>query len=617
MFTQHVAYGIDLGTTYSVLARLGVTGAPEIISDVELGKDTLASAIYHKEDGTFDVGDSAKEAGVANPARLHQFFKRWIGRNSDPNREHYMVDGKEYDPVELSAIVIGRIIEYGKASGEDVKDVIITCPAYFDYAQREATRQAGIAAGLNVLAVINEPTAAAINFCYNRFSEDQTILVYDLGGGTFDVTLLRMSQSGETKNVDVLGTDGDAMLGGKDWDEELYELLLDLYVEKFGGSKDEIPEDLKNLIRAEVEGLKFRLSTRENVRARIPYNGENIVLEVTREKFEEVTAKFVDQTIGWMDSVISKAGITDADIDVVLMVGGSTKMPMIKNMLINRFGEKAFFGDPDKSVAKGAAIVADMMQKKQDVDMLQKLQEQLEKGNIRLMKDDGGEIKIEITNPGSTGILPGDTFGEDVEKKLNEVFKGEVEGPGGEITSTDIGKVIDIANDKPAPDLKITDVAPRTFGVVVGSRNENGEIVPVVDNIVRKDEKTPCSYTRTYYTPKDDARSLSFPVFESISESDFDPMKFDENTRKFYCSDSSLDMKERKQMVLNIPISLPMDSEILVDFSLDDLGNVHMKAVEPKSGAEVELNFSFSDMDPETLKKIAEDQKKRVYAIEA
>lgn len=626
------AYGIDLGTTYSAIARLGVTGAPEIIADTELGKDTLASAVFFAEDGTVIVGDTAKEEGVTAPERLHQFFKRWIGRGTDPNREHYFVDGKEYDPIELSSIVLGRIINYAKDNGEEVKDVVITCPAYFDYAQRDATKQAGVAAGLNVMVVINEPTAAAINYCVNRFNEDQNVLVYDLGGGTFDVTLMRMTQNGANRSVDVLGTDGDAFLGGCDWDNELYQLLLAKYEEQYGNSADKMPEELKTSIRGQVEDLKMKLTNKEKAKTKIPYDGENVILEVTREEFESATAGYVEQTVGWLNSVLQKANMTDDDVDVVLMVGGSTKMPMIRGMLTERFGEKAFFGDPDKSVAKGAAIVADMKLKNAEVVLLKQLQEQLQDGNIRLERArNTGKVKIvsnvepvqgedtDIVYESESAWNPiGDlqNLEDTLSEKLGEVLSDVLEGE----TEIDLGAAVAVI-DKQIEEtdggiIEVTDVAPRTFGLVAGRRGPGGKIELIVDNIVHKDEKVPCSYTRTYYTPEDNTTMIRLPVIESISEHDVDSVERGSVLGEFVFPDSSLDMKQRQQLVLNIPVSLPADSEIHVEFSLDEYGNVYLKATEPTSGVTNDIQFSFNEIDQSVLDQIAENQKNRTYAVD-
>lgn len=177
--------------TYSCISKYE-NGEVKIIADEEGGSDLLASAVFVKDDGNeLIIGEGAKEEGVLAPERLFQFFKRWIGKDpeTEPDYKHYIVDGKEYTPVELSSLVLKRIKEYAKKAGEEVEDVIITCPAYFDFAQRELTKKAGELAGLNVLAVINEPMAVAISYSNEEYLKSQNVLVYDLGGGTFDVLL--------------------------------------------------------------------------------------------------------------------------------------------------------------------------------------------------------------------------------------------------------------------------------------------------------------------------------------------------------------------------------------------------------------------------------------------
>ena len=357
-------YGIDLGTTYSCISKYE-NGEVKIIADEEGGSDLLASAVFVKDGGKWlIVGEGAKEEGVLAPERLFQFFKRWIGKNpeTEPDYKHYIVDGKEYTPVELSSLVLKRIKEYAKKAGEEVEDVIITCPAYFDYAQRDATKKAGELAGLNVLAVINEPTAAAISYSNVSYQESQNVLVYDLGGGTFDVTLLKIEidSTSNEKKIDVIATDGDAFLGGADWDNEMYKLLIEKYREQFDVAEEEIDEELKELLRSVTERLKMKLTMQTTVTYKTKYDGEKIQLEISREEFDERTKGLLGKTEWLLNSMLKKVetvGIKETDIDVVLEVGGSTRMPQVQNFLRERFGDKVRFYEPDKAVARGAAIV--------------------------------------------------------------------------------------------------------------------------------------------------------------------------------------------------------------------------------------------------------------------
>ena len=247
-----------------------------------------------------------------------------------------------------------------KIAGEEVEDVIITCPAYFDFAQRELTKKAGELAGLNVLAVINEPMAVAISYSNEEYLKSQNVLVYDLGGGTFDVTLLKIDIDSNEKKIDVIATDGDAFLGGADWDNEMHKLLIEKYREQFGVAEEDIDEELKEMLRSVTEKLKQKLTMQTTVTYKTKYDGERIQLEISREEFDERTKDLLVKTEWLLNSILKKVetvGIKETDIDVVLEVGGSTRMPQVQNFLRERFGDKVRFYEPDKAVARGAAIV--------------------------------------------------------------------------------------------------------------------------------------------------------------------------------------------------------------------------------------------------------------------
>ena len=304
-------YGIDLGTTYSCISKYE-NGEVKIIADEEGGSDLLASAVFVKDDGNeLIIGEGAKEEGVLAPERLFQFFKRWIGKDpeTEPDYKHYIVDGKEYTPVELSSLVLKRIKEYAKKAGEEVEDVIITCPAYFDFAQRELTKKAGELAGLNVLAVINEPMAVAISYSNEEYLKSQNVLVYDLGGGTFDVTLLKIDIDSNEKKIDVIATDGDAFLGGADWDNEMHKLLIEKYREQFGVAEEDIDEELKEMLRSVTEKLKQKLTMQTTVTYKTKYDGERIQLEISREEFDERTKDLLVKTEWLLNSILSSIGL--------------------------------------------------------------------------------------------------------------------------------------------------------------------------------------------------------------------------------------------------------------------------------------------------------------------
>lgn len=574
-------YGIDLGTTYSCISKYK-NGEVKIIADEEGGSDLLASAVFVKDDGNeLIIGEGAKEEGVLAPERLFQFFKRWIGKDpeKEPDYKHYIVDGKEYTPVELSSLVLKRIKEYAKKAGEEVTDVIITCPAYFDYAQRDATKKAGELAGLNVLAVINEPTAAAISYSNDKYQESQNVLVYDLGGGTFDVTLLKIEidSTSNEKKIDVIATDGDAFLGGADWDNEMYKLLIEKFREQFDVAEEEIDEELKEMLRSATEKLKQKLTMQTTVTYKTKYDGEKIQLEISREEFDERTKGLLGKTEQLLNSMMKKAeevGIRETDIDVVIEVGGSTRMPQVQNFLKERFGdEKVQFYDPDKAVARGAAIVA--YTKAYEKNM-KALKDRIERGE-KIKTDVHGNVVI-TTKEGKVEIL-------DVVTQKDE--KGNIVLP------------------ENTQKMVISDVAPRTFGVIVQDSSIQRYYS---DNLIKKDTKSPCKVEKTYYTPEDSDKisDIAVRVTESVSyddENDLMP-EGEGNNRSYVCPDSSLELKVRGMMLIPLEPGLPRGSEVDVMIELTDLGELHVVATLRKTKTTREITINFSQISDEEMRKM-------------
>lgn len=574
-------YGIDLGTTYSCISKYE-NGEVKIIADEEGGSDLLASAVFVKDDGNeLIIGEGAKEEGVLAPERLFQFFKRWIGKDpeKEPDYKHYIVDGKEYTPVELSSLVLKRIKEYAKKAGEEVTDVIITCPAYFDYAQRDATKKAGELAGLNVLAVINEPTAAAISYSNDKYQESQNVLVYDLGGGTFDVTLLKIEidSTSNEKKIDVIATDGDAFLGGADWDNEMYKLLIEKFREQFDVAEEEIDEELKEMLSSATEKLKQKLTIQTTVTYKTKYDGEKIQLEISREEFDERTKGLLGKTEQLLNSMMKKAeevGIRETDIDVVIEVGGSTRMPQVQNFLKERFGdEKVQFYDPDKAVARGAAIVA--YTKAYEKNM-KALKDRIERGE-KIKTDVHGNVVI-TTKEGKVEIL-------DVVTQKDE--KGNIVLP------------------ENTQKMVISDVAPRTFGVIVQDSSIQRYYS---DNLIKKDTKSPCKVEKTYYTPEDSDKisDIAVRVTESVSYDDENDLmsEGEGNNRSYVCPDSSLELKVRGMMLIPLEPGLPRGSEVDVMIELTDLGELHVVATLRKTKTTREITINFSQISDEEMRKM-------------
>ena len=349
-------FGIDLGTTYSVIASLDAHGNPVIIQNHFDASPLLASAVYF-EPGNPEpvVGVSAKNQAQIEPERVVQYIKREIGKEGIPDR---VFDGISYDPITISSLILKRIKTYAEEGEQcEVRDVVITCPAYFGIPERNATRQAGELAGLNVLNVINEPTAAALYYLSHAFQEKRTIMVYDLGGGTFDVTLFDVDITENNSALKVLYSYGDDHLGGVDWDARLVDHLCELYCQENGmSSADEVKEnsDLLNDIQNEAEKLKVKLSSVQS--SSIIVGGSK--LTVTREEFENLTKDKVRQTVSFVQHVLDHVNMQATDVSTVLLVGGSTRMPMIKNAFEDFFPGRVQMEDPDQAVAKGAALAA-------------------------------------------------------------------------------------------------------------------------------------------------------------------------------------------------------------------------------------------------------------------
>ncbi len=340
-------FGIDLGTTYSCIAYVDEYGKPVTVPNLD-NSPVTPSVVFFESADSVSVGEVAKQALQSDPDLVCSTIKRQMG-NPD---FVFNANGIDYKPETISSLILKKLAsDASEKLGEEVKDVVITCPAYFGLDEREATKKAGEIAGLNVLSIINEPTAAAISYGL-KVDEPQTVMVYDLGGGTFDVTIIKVAEG----VIEVVATGGDHKLGGKDWDNEIQKLAIDQYVQQTGGSPDDIYDDTMILGDLELrsEQAKKQLSTREKTTFRL--NGAKV--EISVEQFENNTAGLlqtsIDKTHDTMKEAAAK-GITK--YDKILLVGGSTFMPQVKNRLTQEFPEIPIeFCDPNESVARGAAI---------------------------------------------------------------------------------------------------------------------------------------------------------------------------------------------------------------------------------------------------------------------
>ncbi|HSI27183.1 MAG TPA: molecular chaperone DnaK [Aeromicrobium sp.] len=351
------AVGIDLGTTNSVVAVLE-GGEPTVIANAE-GARTTPSVVAFAKDGEVLAGEVAKRQGVTNVDRTVRSVKRHMG--TDWNIE---IDGKKFTSQQISAFVLQKLKRDAEAYlGESVTDAVITVPAYFNDHQRQATKEAGEIAGLNVLRIINEPTAAALAYGLDK-ADDQTILVFDLGGGTFDVSLLEIGDG----VIEVKATSGDNHLGGDDWDEK----IVDWIVAKFKASTGlDLTKDKMAMprVREAAERAKIELSSSSSTSINLPYitvdaEKNPVFLDETlsRAEFEKITSDLLERTKAPFHNVIKDAGISLAEIDHVVLVGGSTRMPAVAELVKNLAGKEANKGvNPDEVVAVGASLQAGVL----------------------------------------------------------------------------------------------------------------------------------------------------------------------------------------------------------------------------------------------------------------
>jgi len=342
-------YGIDLGTTYSCIAYVDESGRANVIKNLE-GTNTTPSVVNFASPNQVVVGQVAKENAVIDPRNTVSLVKTLMGKSNFA----ISYNGEDKSPEEVSAYILRKLAEdAAKEIDAEVKDVVITCPAYFGTAERTATKNAGIIAGLNVLEIISEPVAAAIYYGCTKESEEKTILVYDLGGGTFDVTIMSIN----SEKIEIICSDGDHDLGGKDWDSAAMRYLADEFASQksYNGDLDEYAQQD---LRLKAEKAKQQLSAKEKTPVIVEAAGERARIDFSREKFDEITSALLKSTIDKTDSAIAVAEQRGFKVDEILLVGGSTRMPQVTNVLEEKYGIKPKILEPDEAVAKGAAIHA-------------------------------------------------------------------------------------------------------------------------------------------------------------------------------------------------------------------------------------------------------------------
>lgn len=540
-------YGIDLGTTYSCIAHVDEHGKPTVEANAE-GDLTTPSVVYFESADNIVVGTAAKEIAEVYPNQVVSTVKRVMG---DPDWE-FENEGSIYTPQDISAFIIKKVVKDAEdTTGDQITDVVITVPAYFGVNEKEATKQAGQIAGLNVLYVIPEPTAAAISYGVEQ-AEDEVVLVYDLGGGTFDITVIEIKDG----NITVICTGGNHSLGGRDWDEVLASYFAEEFANSTGCSVDDIMDDAEawqELLNI-AESSKKTLSTREKATQRISFDGEKETIEITRDKFNEITANLIGETISKTEELIQTASKKGYDkIDKLLLVGGSTYMPQVRSNLESKYNFDIQIFDPNQSVAKGAALYG--------------YKEYL----IGELAKEVGTDELDQAKP---------------EERKEAVAR--LSGRTGK-TVEEINKVID---------AEIINVTSKSFGVVV---SDNGDLQ--VQNMIMVNDHVPATAIQTFGTLMDNQESVDVRCMENVV-----PKGKDDETIPL---DTSTEVGSAE---LIFPYALPENSPIEIAFSLSADGLLKVTAKDLTANSDLDIKFKTESIlsDKEIEQKKSHAQAMRV-----
>ncbi|CAN2043857.1 Hsp70 family protein [Candidatus Magnetomoraceae bacterium gMMP-1] len=508
-------FGIDLGTAYSSIAYVDEFGKAVVVPNLE--NQRLTPSVVFFDGDNIVVGDVAKESSKLYPSEVISFIKRSIGEENFV----FDYDSKIYRPEEISSFILRKLAQDAQQNlGENVNDVVITCPAYFGINEREATKIAGEIAGLNVRQILNEPTAAAIAYGTFDSSDKQVVLVYDLGGGTFDITMIDVQQD----SIEVICTGGDHNLGGKDWDDRIVAHLVERFQKKVETDED-ILEDLDTWqdLQLAAERSKKILTQREKTPISITHGGHRIKIELKRDKFEEITHDLLERTIFLTKEMLKEAQKKGyKNFDQIILVGGSTRMPQIIKQIKQEFSITPKIFDPDEAVAKGAAIF-------------------------------GWKLSIN----------------DDLIKRIAEKTKKSIDEVASDIdldSEPAMEAVQQIANDTgytlPAVKsslVKIKNVTSKSFGVVAN----NAESEELVYNIIKRNIPVPADAAKVFYTAFEGQKTVLIRIMEN------------ETSEQDVPTDQAIEIGTA---VLNLPDGLPVDLPIVISFNLNEEGRLKINA---------------------------------------
>jgi 2-hexadecenal reductase len=541
-------FGIDLGTTYSCIARVDDTARAEVIKNNE-GENITPSVVAFEGDNVI-VGNDAKAEAVLNPETTAMLVKTLMGKTDFA----ISYNGEDKTPEEISSYILRKLAkDASEQLGVEVKDVVITCPAYFGTAERTATKNAGIIAGLNVLEIISEPTAAALYYGCAKEQDEKTILIYDLGGGTFDVTIMKINSD----KIEVVCSDGDHDLGGKNWDEVLIRYLANQFTESVG-AEVEFDEYATQDLRLKAEKMKKQLTSKNQASDMLEVNGKRSKISVTREKFDEITSTLLDETLKKTQEAIEVAKNKGCSkIDEILLVGGSTRMPQVKSMLTEKFRDSEIkILEPDEAVAKGAAIHA--------VNVYVNNQKSL------AGQDFNSDSEVKVTVNGDEKELNAKDYKEDL------TVSPEMMSIGGN------AREIVIATTKSFAIKVINNGQETCYNMIIKNEPMNNGVVSVSQ-----------IFGTLYY----DQQTVSIEIFEN------------DYMDEYFDVDDDLKIGEA---ILDMPARLPKGSPIEVTLKLNKEGILDVKGLDKTGNREVNARMETRGvMSEEELEKI----KQRSQAI--
>ncbi|HIP29689.1 MAG TPA: Hsp70 family protein [Sulfurospirillum arcachonense] len=547
-------YGIDLGTTYSCIAHVDEHGKPAVInnSDNEL---TTPSVVYFESDDNIVVGKEAKEVAEIYPNQVASTIKRVMG---DPEWK-FTFNEKEYSSQEISSFILEKVVKDAIENiGEDIKNVVITVPAYFGVNQKEATKQAGELAGLNVIAVIPEPTAAAISYGIES-NDDEVVMVYDLGGGTFDISVIEVKDKG----INVIATDGDHQLGGRNWDERLASYFAQEFEDQTGVSSDDLQNDMETWqeLLNKAENAKKSLTSKENTKIRIAHEGDKATIELSRDKFNELTNDLIERTISLTDAVLEQVKLKGYNtIDKILLVGGSTYMLQVRNSLEAKYSFDIEVHDPNLSVAKGAAIYGWKLE----------LQEEIK---FKIAEESGEEIDdIDLNNIEE----------EELVKAQQEVIQEK--------------GLVGLAGAQKIIETTIRNVTAKSFGIAVMDQDKNEKIV----NLITVDDEIPSVTTQIFPTAFEGQSGVNLVCYENTERV--------ENNYLLGLETST----EVGSAILEFEYPLPIGSEIEITFSLSEDGLLKVYGKDLTTNRDIESVFQTESILSQEELSQAKEQRKSI-----